>query len=204
LRSWLAPKHLSTHLVVWGVTVIFVAQGVIEFGVFLKMWDLTCMAILNLLVTNGMAMTLTPLDLSYKVDENRNPVSSMNNLGSLMEREQPSDIEEEEDFVVLHHSNTPLKGRVHFYARYIFLLGLATALLLNLFFFCYNAAVVTLRAAYNETGEEPRRKALLLLSSLASVWYRAFQARFFYHKMLFPACDVLATVFPGGQVIHGM
>lgn len=95
LRSWLAPKHLSTHLLVWGVTVVFVAQGVIEFGTSLGMWDLTCMAVLNLLLTNFMAMILTPLDLSYdNVDENRNPVTgSLNNLGSLMEREQPRDID---------------------------------------------------------------------------------------------------------------
>lgn len=218
------PSHLVTQLLVWSVTCVFAVQCFVEFANTLKLWQVATMIVLDLLVTNLVAMVLAPLDLScvsggppaphlpprerrlaarvvprYDDDDEEEGEAVREPSPSFRPQEDGDDVaipsrsssEEEESLSLLPSPPTPS------WHRYVFATGLASTLLLNLFFLCYDAAVIALRAAYRMDDDDgPRTKALLLLSSLASVWYRAFHARFCYHKLLFPSSDVLVTRFP--------
>lgn len=210
--SFKEPRELSSGLAVWGLTAAFAVACAVEFGVGLSEWGLVLAILGNLLITNVMASVLGPLDLGSSgssdpmadrpmVDSRRTAVS----VADEKDEEACTGGEEEEE---ANNNNGERTDLLHRYRRkrtgldppnrWAFAMGLATALLLNGFFLCYDAAVVALRAAYkDETSDESaRERALMLLSSLASVWYRAFHARFSYHKLLFPSRDVLATRFP--------
>ncbi len=69
--------------------------------------------------------------------------------------------------------------------------GLAIPCLFNAFLFYYDTTVAALSVINNETvGTDMERRVLLLLCG-AAVWYRGFQARFYYSKIFSPKWNIL-------------
>jgi hypothetical protein len=68
---------------------------------------------------------------------------------------------------------------------------LAIPCLFNAFLFYYDMTVAALSVINNETvGTNMERRVLLLLCG-APVWYRGFQARFYYSKIFSPERNIL-------------